>query len=896
VLLRVLRASGRSPVRLASALTAAAVVWFVVRLVHPVGPAVIGWSPALLVAVVAAMVCCRVARHPGTPYSVARFWVLIGVGVALVGAATAVRSVHSLDPGSDIRRIGTPEMLLYLAAVVVGGWALLGLPLGVNGARQRWRFWLDLSTVMVSAALLFWYVTMRSVLGAGNEHAAMITGFITSALTFVAVFAVVKVILTGVATIEASSLRALGLAMLVGVVGSVPEALLPATGPSTGQVVVPVTCLLAVIAADRQRRAAAAPTVAGERPRRSFSLLPYGAVAFSSMLLMYVTAQPDRGDRLVAATALLCLVALVVSRQVLAFTDNSRLLRERDAGLAALAAREQRFGSLVRNSSDFITITGPDGIFTYVSPGAQRMLGLDPDAWTGRAAADIIHPDDLTLVQQHYATIVNQLSGTTTYDVRLRHADRSWRWVEVSNTNLTHDPAVGGIVGNARDITDERAFQQRLQYQAHHDALTGLANRTLFHQELRAALSTDPSGTAVLLVDLNDFKTVNDTFGHSAGDALITVVGHRLRDGVATGDAVARLGGDEFAVLLHDSADKNIRQLVHAVLNAFTEPVDVAGYRTRICASIGVALADDAVTAEELMRRADVAMYAAKADRDGADSRWTAYTAALDTPLQHRATLQDELRAAIDEGQLRLLYQPIIAVAGGRIAAVEALVRWDHPQRGLLSPVHFVPMAEDSDLILALGRWVLTEACSQASRWYAGHGRAAPTVSVNVSARQLHDPTFVNHLQATLATAGLPPSWLTVEITETAAVHPQAIDVLHDLHQLGVRVSLDDFGTGQSSLSLLQSCPADEIKLDRSFTRTALAAGRRSVAVAVIEMATALGLDVVAEGVETAEEAEHLIRLGYHHLQGFHYAYPDNACNVESRFPAPDMAHRAAAA
>jgi diguanylate cyclase (GGDEF)-like protein/PAS domain S-box-containing protein len=614
------------------------------------------------------------------------------------------------------------------------------------------------------------------------------------------------------------------------------------------------------------------------------------------MLLIYVTAQPDRGDRLVAATALVCLVALVVSRQVLAFTDNSRLLRERDAGLAALAAREQRFGSLVRNSSDFISITGPDGLLTYVSPGAQRMLGLDPQAWTGRAAADFIHPDDLPLIERHYATIINVPSATTNYEARLQHADGSWRWVEVSNTNLTHDPAIGGIVGNARDITDERAFQQRLQHQAHHDALTGLANRTLFHHELRAALSTDPSRTAVLLVDLNDFKTVNDTLGHSAGDELITVVGHRLRDSVAAGGAVARLGGDEFAVLLRDIAEVDTRQSVYTVLDAFAEPVDLAGYRTRISASIGVALADDAVTAEELMRRADVAMYAAKADRDGADSRWAAYTPALDTPLQHRATLQDELRAAIEGGQLRLLYQPIINAGSGQVTAVEALVRWEHPERGLLSPVHFVPMAEASDLILALGRWVLTEACVQASRWYAEYGLAAPTVSVNVSARQLHDPAFVEHLRATLVTTGLPPSWLTVEITETTAVHPQAIDVLHQLHELGLRVSLDDFGTGQSSLSLLQSCPADEIKLDRSFTRTALAAGRRSVAVAVIEMATALNLDVVAEGVETAEEAEHLIRLGYHHLQGYHYARPDTAGNVEDRFPALDATHRATAA
>ena len=878
-----LQASGRYPVRLATALTAAAVVWFVVRLVHPVGPAVLGWLPALLVAVVAAVVCRGVAQQPGTPHAAARFWSLIGAGVALVGAATALRSLHSLDAGGDMHRIGTPEMLLYLASVVVDGWALFRLPLGVTEARQRWRFWLDLSTVMVSAALLFWYFTVRPVLGAGNDDSAVITGFVTSALTFVLVFAVVKVIMTGAATIDVGALRALGLALLVGAVGSAPEALLPATGPSTGQVVVPVACLLAVVAAVRQRRVMAAPVAAGARSRRPFSLLPYAAVAVSSALLLYVVSGPDRGDRLVAAGALLCLVALVISRQVLAFTDNSRLLHELDAGLAALAAREQRFGSLVSNSSDFITITGPDGLLTYVSPGAKRMLGLDPDAWTGRAAAELIHPDDLPLVQAHYATIVDVPSATVNYEARLRHADGSWRWIEVSNTNLVHESAVGGIVGNARDVTDERAFRQRLRHQADHDALTGLANRTLFHHELRAALSADPKATAVLLVDLNDFKTVNDTLGHSAGDALITVVGRRLSDGVAAGDTVARLGGDEFAVLVRDVADGAARRLAGLVVDAFGEPVDVAGYRTRITASIGVALGDGDVTADELLRRADVAMYAAKADRDGADTRWATYTPALDAPLLHRTELLAELRAAIEHGQLRLVYQPIIAVGSGRVAAVEALVRWEHPQRGLLTPALFLPIAEKSELILALGRWVLREACLQASLWHAEYGPYAPTISVNVSARQLHDPSFAAHVMATLAETALPPSWLTLEITETVAVHTQSIHVLHELHDAGVRVSLDDFGTGQSSLSLLQSCPADEIKLDRSFTRTAVSAGRRSVAVAVIEMAHALGLDVVAEGVETAEQADHLARLGYRHLQGFYYARPGSAQEAETR-------------
>jgi diguanylate cyclase (GGDEF)-like protein len=386
---------------------------------------------------------------------------------------------------------------------------------------------------------------------------------------------------------------------------------------------------------------------------------------------------------------------------------------------------------------------------------------------------------------------------------------------------------------------------------------------------------------AVLLVDLNDFKILNDTLGHIAGDEMIVGVAQRLLDAAPAGTTVARLGGDEFAVLVTGGAEDGGFTVATEILEALVDPVYVCGYRTPISASVGVAVAEPDLSANELLRRADVAMYAAKAARDGASSRWARYSEELDRPLLDRAELEAQLRVAIDEGQLRLLYQPIVSARTGAVTNVEALVRWAHPHRGLLPPSQFVPLAERSNLILDLGRWVLTEACRQASRWYRRYGEATPGLSVNVSARQLHDPTFTDHVAATLATTGLPAGLLTIEITETAAVHANAVELIRALHDLGVRVSLDDFGTGHSSLSLLQSCPADEVKLDRSFTRTAASAGRRSVAVAVIELAAALGLDVVAEGVETAAEAECLAALGYDRLQGFHFAPPGSWRDID---------------
>jgi diguanylate cyclase (GGDEF)-like protein/PAS domain S-box-containing protein len=877
LIIRALTGCHRRAVPVSTALTVSAAAWFAVTLAYPVGPRAAGWLPGLLVAMLAASACWSAARQAASRPAVARFWRQIGLSVALIAGAILLRAVHSFDPAADVRRMGVPVLALFLAVILVSGWALFRLPLGLSGGRQRWRFWLDAGTVMVAAALFFWYFTIRTTLiwYLGDNHIVVAGLAAASALTMVLLFAVVKVMLTTVATVDAGALRRLGVAITVGVFGSFPESLLPAHGPSTGQIVLPLTCLLAIVAAGRQSRATmpAAPEAGGGR-RRSFSLLPYSAVAASSGLLLYSATTTRHTDRIIVAGAVVCLVALVLIRQVLAFMDNSRLVRQLDAGMAEVGASERRFRSLVQNSSDLITVTGPDGRLTYVSPGARWVLGIEPADWVGRHAADLVHPEDLAGVVEQYGRIKDHPGATTGYQARLAHADGSWRWVDYSTTNLVHDPAIGGIVGNARDITAERAFRQRLYQQAHYDPLTRLANRTLFHQRVEEALAARNGRLCVLLVDLNDFKAVNDTLGHPAGDALLAVLAQRLSAGVRHSDTVARLGGDEFAVLFAGIADEDVAARARGVMQAFTEPIDVAGYRTRASASIGVAAGEPGVTAEELLRRADVAMYAAKADQAGADSRYAIYTPALDTPLMHRASVEAELRTATSEGQLRLLYQPIVAAGIHHVVAVEALVRWAHPERGLLSPAQFVPLAERSDLIILVGRWVLTEACRQAGRWYAEHGDCAPAVSVNVSARQLHDPTFHDHLQATLVANGLPPRLLTVEITESTAVHPQSVEVLRGVHRLGVRVSLDDFGTGHSSLTLLQSCPVDELKLDRSFTRHAITAGQRSVAVAVVELARALGLDLVAEGVETAQQAAHLSRLGYPHLQGFHFARP----------------------
>jgi diguanylate cyclase (GGDEF)-like protein len=454
----------------------------------------------------------------------------------------------------------------------------------------------------------------------------------------------------------------------------------------------------------------------------------------------------------------------------------------------------------------------------------------------------------------------------------------------VTSVNLLHDPGVGGIVGNCRDITDAREFQQRLHHQASHDTLTGLANRGLFATRLTDALRGAVSrSVSVALMDLNDFKSVNDTLGHAAGDQLLVAAAERLRRSVRAGDTVARLGGDEFAVLLADANDGEVDNVVARIIAAFSEPVDVGGSDLHMAASIGIAVNDGPVSASELQRRADVAMYAAKADRDRGGTRHTRYAADMEAPLAWRTRLEYDLRDAIDTGQLRLAYQPVVQIGDGRLLGTEALVRWDHPDLGTVMPNQFIPIAERTGLIVDVGRWVLREACRQAAVWLERHGDRAAGVSVNVSAGQLREPDFAGEVLATLAATRLEPARLTLELTETAALGGgSSVDNLDRLRSTGVRIALDDFGTGQSSLSVLQGFTVDELKLDRSFTETLEGDGRPAVCAAVIQVGTALGLDVVAEGVESAAQARRLVELGYSRAQGYHYGRPMAPADLEA--------------
>jgi diguanylate cyclase (GGDEF)-like protein len=431
---------------------------------------------------------------------------------------------------------------------------------------------------------------------------------------------------------------------------------------------------------------------------------------------------------------------------------------------------------------------------------------------------------------------------------------------------------------------ENRSLEAKLVHQAFHDGLTGLANRALFRDRAEHALSTTSRGghVALLLLDLDDFKSINDSLGHSEGDRLLEAIAQRLLTATRGCDTVARIGGDEFAVVLERlQHEDDVIAVVGRIIESLRAPLRLQDREVTVSASIGVAHAHGDERVEELLRNADVAMYRAK---DAGKGGYAIFDPSMYTELLSRLELESDLRQAVDRGEFRVVYQPIVELDSGAVTGVEALVRWEHPGGESPVPSDFIAVAEQTGLILPIGRWVLTEACRQGREWQLAAGSGvAPTMSVNVSGRQLEDPNFTSDVASVLADTGFPPEHLILEITETALMANAALvtDRLHELKALGVRLAIDDFGTGYCNLSYLQRFPVDMLKIDKSFT-TNLAAhgGDMAIANSIVELATSLRLHAVAEGVENAEQRAQLLSMGCRFGQGFLFARPVTAAAI----------------
>jgi diguanylate cyclase (GGDEF)-like protein/PAS domain S-box-containing protein len=551
---------------------------------------------------------------------------------------------------------------------------------------------------------------------------------------------------------------------------------------------------------------------------------------------------------------------------------------------AALAAdlhrrrSEARFRSLVAHSTDLITVLDADGLVTYQSPSIERVLGYRVDELEGTRFDRLLTEADRPLLAQLLAVDGSGESDAHTTECSVTHRDGTTLRFEIQHTDLLHDEHVSGIVLNSRDISERKAFEEQLAHQAFHDPVTKLANRALFSDRVEHALMRAGRGVpeiAVMFIDLDDFKTINDSLGHAAGDEVLQEVARRLKIAVRPTDTVARFGGDEFAVLLdgvtgsEDAADAAAR-----ILRALDMPVTIDGKNVFPRASVGICLVGEEVEtpeAEELLRNADVAMYMAKRDSKGS---YRVFEPTMHERVVERLELRSDLQHALTLEQLELYYQPVVRLAGRHILGVEALVRWNHPKRGLIPPIQFIPVAEETGLIIPMGRWILETACREAVRLQQQFPRKEPlTMSVNLSVRQLQSETLVSDVLSALKATGLPASSLVLEITESLMLTDTdyAMQQLHDLKALGIRLAMDDFGTGYSSLSYLSRFPVDILKMDRSFVGSA---DNEALTSAIIALGASLSLEVVAEGIELPEQASSLEELGCELGQGYLFAKP----------------------
>jgi diguanylate cyclase (GGDEF)-like protein/PAS domain S-box-containing protein len=561
-----------------------------------------------------------------------------------------------------------------------------------------------------------------------------------------------------------------------------------------------------------------------------------------------------------------------------AYSALTAEVEERKAAERALRASEERFRSLVQNSSDVISIVDADGAVRYHSESVRRVLGYDPGELVDGDPLTLVHPDDRERVARFVAEAALRPGVTAAETWRVRHRDGTWLHSETVAANLLEDANVRGLVLNTRDVSDRKELEAQLVHQAFHDGLTGLANRTLFTERVEHALArSDPADLAVLFIDLDDFKHVNDSLGHAAGDQLLVAAARRLQGCLRPNDTAARLGGDEFAVLLERVTDADAAAGVAGrILDTLHQPFGLNGRTIPIKASLGAAVGRPGVDdADELLRNADVAMYASKA---GGKDRYELFHPDMHEDMLQRLELEAELRHVADRDQLVLHYQPIVELVTGRITRVEALVRWDHPAKGLLGPAAFIPLAEEQGLIGPIGRWVLLQACLQARRWQDQFPDAPPlSVHVNLSGRQLEEQRLVGEVVQALETARLAPRLLTLEITESVLVSDiEAMSArLRELKGLGVHLAIDDFGTGYSSLSYLRRFPIDMLKIDKAFV-DGIGRGREDTALAhaIIKLSHTLQLHAVAEGIEEAEQAASLVTLGCRDGQGFHLARP----------------------
>jgi len=844
----------------------------------------IATAGTVLITAAAGLACLlRGARRRGR---MGAAWVGLGLSALSYGFGEACSTWIETVQGRAVPFPSLPDVG-YLSAAPLAVAGLLMIPVARQSLANRVRGIVDGLMISSSLLLISWIFVLGPLFAGGADTTLgrqVLLGYALSDIVLVTtVLAMLALLRRGGQ--GATPLGLIGAALLlIGMAdtGHLYATLHDGSGPSRLPDVAWFGGFTLLLLAARRREAdsdepAFADDTTEQRP--FVMLVPYATVlaALACSVVSYAIsghAGPFVGW---CRTAL---ILLIIARQLLTLLENRDLTRHLESRVAErtseLQASELRFRALVQQSSESVAVIDTDLVVRYQSESverifgwpAQSLIGVDLSADTGRSGAPAIAAAVESIRDQPY--------GVTVIEVPVRHLDGRVRLAEITMTNLLGDPSVNGFVLNTRDIQDANELQAQLMHEAYHDGLTGLASRALFRERVLQALGRC-ADVAVLFLDLDGFKEVNDSLGHGAGDALLIRVADRLRAAVRESDTVARFGGDEFGVVIESVESSTARADAEAVAGriaaALEEPFLVDGRELHVAVSIGLACGADAADVDQLFRNADLAMYRAKSS---GGAGLAAYDPQMLAGLVQRLELEADLRRALARDELTLHYQPTVDLATGEIAGFEALVRWRHPTRGMISPLDFIGIAESTGLIVPLGRWVLAEACRQAVAWGAGKTRRLK-MAVNVSVRQFEHGDLSALVAEVLAETGMPVDQLCLEMTESVLLTDtdENLTQLQRLKALGVTLAMDDFGTGYSSLGYLRRYPMDILKIDRSFVDR-LGGDREDEALVrtIVGLGKSLGMATVAEGIEEEVQLAALRELHCDYGQGYLLSRP----------------------
>jgi diguanylate cyclase (GGDEF)-like protein/PAS domain S-box-containing protein len=838
------------------------------QITHYVG--LLADSPALLVAMVVAAVAAR-RLPPGTPRTA---WRCLSIAFALEFVATTIGVnswLHGRDPFPGIADI-------FYLAFYVALFAAVGLMIRAAAVRVRWvQFSLDVMILVAGFGAFFWFLVIRTA-ASGTEIDVIKNALSQTYIALDCIFLLTLGVLLLAGAANPTG-RRVPLLLLVGFatmfLADILWSIAKIRGgylPGALQDVLYVACYVPLAAAGREQMRT---TTALAAPSTSDSLaqsLPYAAMLAAFLVLVSFTRGDIGNPATVMTIVVFGLALLVMVRQGLVLREDA-LTRERRAARMV----EDRYASLIANASDVIMIVAVDGALRFASPASERTLGLSPEDVAGKNLLDLWAGDDGERLKAFLAEVA-ATPGKAVGPVELRIERGLVRYVlEIVGSNLTDDPAVQGLALNFRDISERKALEEQLRQLAFHDPLTLLANRSLFRDRVQHALTLAQRGrhqAAVMFLDLDNFKNINDSLGHDAGDRLLQAVAQRLVKATRFSDTVARLGGDEFAILLEGIATiAEVESLAASLIEGLGEPFMLSATEVRVSASIGVAFSAFETDAEALLSKADIAMYHAKA---AGKNRFVTFQPQMQELLHERIRLEADFSRALANEEFFIEYQPVVDLGSRSLLGVEALVRWRHPELGVLMPGRFVQIAEECGQIVKLGCWVLARACRELRAWRSSvAGGDALRVAVNISGRHLQHGDLVQDVAQALQESGLEPGNLVIELTESTIMHNTEANLgrLRQLKALGVRLAIDDFGTGYSSLSYLHRFPIDILKIDQSFvSRLTNTYNGPELARAVITLAESLGLDTVAEGIELEPQVAALLNLGCVAGQGFLFA------------------------